>query len=279
VGPDIYFIVLDSYTASTSLLERFSYDNSWFYQELDNLGFQAGDCESLYAYTGPSLGSILNGGGMVPTLPWLNWKLLQRSQLRTSLEQRGYDTIAFATGFYWNEIRDAAYFMEPDYGTDLTKFELYILGSPSYKDLVGDYYRARTNLILEDLDLAADLPGSQFTYAHILQPHPPFVFDMEGNPLDDGSLVNPDWNGNDKQTLAYTWENYLQGYIQQVEYVSWAILDPLQRILEKDPDPLIMLIGDHGPWYSPGYELTTLCAVYGDLPLDPTEAVKALLER
>ena len=106
------------------------------------------------------------------------------------------------------------------------------IASRRMKQMMGQYDAVASAYSLMDYEIAADLGGSQFTYAHVVQPHPPFVFDQDGKPLDDGSLLNPDWNGNEKRTVAYTWENYRQGYIQQVEYVSWAILDPLQRILD-----------------------------------------------
>lgn len=274
-GPDVYFIVLDSYTSSTAFLERFSYDNSWFYQELTSLGFLVGDCSSRYAYTGPSLGSILNGGGDVPEITALNWQLIQRSQLRTALEAKGYDTVAFATGYDWDEIHDAAYYFQPDL-PGITDFELFFLGLTSWKDIRGDHFRARTANLLENLPAAASLSGSQFTYAHIMQPHPPFIFHADGSPLADASLVNPEWKYKGTATVMYFQEVYDSYYLEQVEYISHAILGPLKIILDKDPDPLIILIGDHGPWYSPEYNLSTLCAVYGDLPLDPTQAVNKI---
>lgn len=270
-GPDVYFIVLDSYTASETLLTLYSYDNSWFLEELRSLGFQAGSCESNYAYTGPSLGAILNGEETAPTQTWLNWRLVQRALLRTTLEERGYDTIAFATGFDWNEPRDAAYFLEPELDGP-TDFEMYVMGD-HFGDLKSEHFRERTATVLDNLDMAAGLPGSQFTYAHITQPHPPFVFQADGSPQDDRELLNSHYNGNEKVSTAYTMSNYSSGYTAQVEYISRAILPKLSTIVQQDPQALIILLGDHGPWYAPEYDQTTLCATYGDLPLDPTEAV------
>lgn len=276
-GQDIYFIVLDSYTGSHALLERFNYDNSAFIRQLELLGFQVGDCKSKYTYTGASLGSILNGGINAPIMSISNWKLLQRSQLRTTLEQRGYDTIAFATGYDWDEIRDAAYFLEPPHSPGLTEFELFLLGSPSWKDRKGELFRERTLYLLKYLDAAARLPGSQFTYAHIEQPHPPFVFQADGSPLADETMVEPGWNGDSKSSLMYSWENYAAGYTGQVEFISSAILASLENVLQKDPDPLIMLLGDHGAWYTNDDAFSILCASYGDLPMDPGEAVMMII--
>ena len=279
-GPDIYFIVLDSYTGSQALLDRFSYDNSAFLESLQALGFHTGDCRSRYTYTSPELASIFNGGGEVPTETRTNWRLVQRSLLRTTLEARGYDTIAFATGYDWDELHDAAYYLEPDLRGP-TEFELFVLGDPSWDDQLGKRARTRTLYLLANLDTAADLPGSQFTFAHIVQPHPPFVFNSDGSPLADEILFNPGWDGNSSTSVRYTPENYVSGYVGQAEYISNAILPPLRLILAKDPQALIILIGDHGSWYSTSEEeaRSTLCAVYGDLPLDPVEAVRKIVNK
>ena len=277
-GPDIYFIVLDSYTGSQALLERFGYDNSGFLQQLEDLGFAIGDCSSRYTYTSPELFIVFNGGGEVPTATRVNWRMVQRSQLRTTLEARGYDTVAFATGYDWDEIHDAAYYLEPElFGP--TEFELFVMGYPTWNDQLGERARTRTLYLLAHLDTAADLPGSQFTFAHIVQPHPPFVFNSDGSPLVNSSLVDPSWNGhNNRTTVQYTSDNYISGYVGQAEYISNAILPPLRLILAKDPGALILLIGDHGPWYAstPEEARSVLCAVYGDLPLDPVEAVNKI---
>jgi len=285
-GPDIYYILLDSYTSHTVLQERFGYDNAWFLQELEALGFTTGDCSSRYTYTDQTLASLWNGGMEVSGNDQALWDQVQHSRLRSLLEAEGYNWIAFATGFAWDEIRDAAYFMEPVYPPGLNEFEIFFWDQTPLKyleldgDRLGDLHRARILYTLEHLPLAASLPGGQFTFAHLLPPHPPFVFDSAGSAISSDYLLNPDWNGNSRHHAAYTPEDYAAGYTAEVEFISWAILEPVRTILEASPEPpLIILAGDHGPWYSSTDEEAhaILCTVYGDIPPDPTEAFTTLL--
>lgn len=286
MGPDIYLIVLDSYTGSTALLDKFGYDNSAFLDELTSLGFVVGECSSPATYTGASLGATLNlRTSAAPRLTFLNWHLVQRSLLRTSLEERGYDTIAFATGYDWDEIHDAAYYLAPEMSPGPTEFEIFVLEQTFLKfilpeDRRGDLFRARTLYLLDHLADAAEIPGSQFVFAHVVQPHPPFVFTAEGYPRADSDLVNPGWNGDDKRTLMYTNEDFAEGYIDQVTYISHAILEPLQEILALDPEAQILLFGDHGAWYAdnPEQARSVLCAGY-NLPPTPIEAVKEIINQ
>ena len=81
-------------------------------------------------------------------------------------------------------------------------------------------------------------------FAHIVSPHPPFVFDMQGNPIQPErsySIGDGDDYGGD-------WEEYRRGYAGQVQFVNRMLEETVDAILRKSSGPPIIIIqGDHGP--------------------------------
>jgi hypothetical protein len=120
--PDIYLIVLDSYTRADALLSDYGFDNSYFLDELRSMGFYVADCSRVNAsYTHGSLATMLN----MESLPTLNARLaaqglthqdisvlIRHSQVRTLLESSGYETVAFDSGFEWSRLSDADVYLQ-----------------------------------------------------------------------------------------------------------------------------------------------------------------------
>ena len=88
------------------------------------------------------------------------------------------------------------------------------------------------------------MDGPQFSYIHLISPHPPFVFDAEGNPN-----YPPDfWN----EQREYPYDNYQKGYIGQMTYLNKKVLTAIDTILaESETPPIIVIQGDHGAWMQP----------------------------
>jgi hypothetical protein len=90
-------------------------------------------------------------------------------------------------------------------------------------------------------------------FAHIISPHPPFVFDAQGN------AVQPprSYSIGDGDDYRGDWEEYRQGYAGQVQFVNRMLEKTVDAILSKSSTPPVILIqGDHGPggfldWDSP----------------------------
>ena len=74
-----------------------------------------------------------------------------------------------------------------------------------------------------------------FVVSHILIPHPPYLFDQDGNPVDS---IRPqgleDWD-------------YKEGYINGVKFANKKIMQVVDELLA-DPEysPVIIIQGDHG---------------------------------
>jgi len=288
-APDVYFIVLDAYGREDILRELFNLDNSNFVGGLKDMGFYVADCsQSNYARTRLSLTSTLNMDYIQnltpPTLKpdelsfWIKPYLIH-SQVRSLFEELGYKTIAFENGFQWLDWEDADYFLQPGensskhllYSSVLTPFEELFLETTLFRAEI-DFQLAdsqsassapsRRNSILYTLDTLPKVPeihGRKFVYAHLILPHPPFVFGPNGEEI----YISKDNVEND--TALYIDKAMRDGYSDQVLYTNRRILPILKSIIEKSPTPpIIILEGDHGPTGYGGYQnrISNLMAFY-----------------
>lgn len=247
--PDIYYIILDAYGRSDAILP-YGYDNSDFIASLQEMGFYVAECsQSNYAGTGLSLSSALNmdylqnlSNAFPPEeTDLLNlYKILENNAVRRSLSDSGYKIVAFASGFYWVEWRDADRYISPPQGPT-TEFEVVILfstfartvddlGILNLDDIHGENFRRRTRLVLDEFDDLADIQGPKFVFIHIIAPHEPNVFDKTGSPIPPDTIDSR------------------KGYAGMSEFISNAILPGLETLIrESDIPPVIILQGDHGP--------------------------------
>jgi hypothetical protein len=266
--PDIYYIILDSYARGDILQSEFGYDNTPFLDDLAEMGFYVADCSlSNYSHTDLSLASSLNfdylpalGDRFVSTNTNRSdlWPLIRHGAARKMLEELGYTSIAFETGYYWTGWYDADHFLSPPHqGTlsdlfttgGLNSFEVMYLRSTAGLLLVDfaqklglpqklvpdvDYpNRAHRELELYVLgqlqfDRVPSLQSPKLVFVHLVVPHPPNVFGPNGE-----NVVVPD---SDKM-----------GYRDQVIYISKQIKTIVKDIIDRsDHPPVIVLQGDHG---------------------------------
>jgi hypothetical protein len=265
--PDIYYIIIDSYGRSDLLKRSFDVDNSAFLQQLEELGFYVADCaQSNYNRTDVSMASSLNldylqnldddyqpGSTTRRTL----WDSVIHSTVRANLENIGYRTVAFASGFAWSEFKDADVYITPSLlSSEMTGFEtLLIRTTPArhFEDLGwinldwidGERYRQRTELIFNSMDDLSTMPGPKFVFIHILPPHPPFIYAPDGTPTDPAPFLD--------ENRRYTYDSYTEGYRNQVKYISGQVLTAVETLLEgSSTPPIIILQGDHAPWLQTG---------------------------
>ncbi|HET9914369.1 MAG TPA: hypothetical protein VFQ13_20915 [Anaerolineales bacterium] len=266
-SPDIYYIILDAYPRADVLSEEYGYDNEPFLQSLKDLGFYVAECsQSNYENTPQSLTSSLNMDYLQNMSDAFKlgedeqmglFKLLDDNNVQATVSNFGYRTVAFASGFFLAEWRDADVFSEPPYGP-ITEFEALLMPSTylrildsmdivNFDDISAERYRTRTRLVLNSFDELVSMPGPKFVFIHLIIPHAPFAFDAMGNP------VPPD-----KADPYY-------GYLEQVKFINKAILPRLKQLVDESPtSPVIILQGDHGPWQPPDHtaQLKILNAYY-----------------
>ncbi len=261
--PDVYYFLLDSYGRADTLKIAYNFDNSEFINGLKDRGFYVAECsQSNYVRTDVSMTATLNmmylqdlNKAFSPenTKRAVLWDSLKHSAVRYNFESMGYQTVQFATGFAWGELRDADVFIEPPaISSGMSEFEGLFLkttlaryvndwGWVDPDAVMGDAFRDRFSNIFNNIHNLVKMPGPQFNYIHIISPHPPFVFDANGNPT-----YPPDfWN----EQRMYPANMYQKGYLNQLQNLNKKMLAALDTILaESKTPPIIIVQSDHGPW-------------------------------
>lgn len=260
--PDIYYIILDAYPRSDVLNEFYGYDNSEFITFLENNGFYVADkSETNYPYTNASLASALNLNyidGLIELDPesWdatpLN-HLIQDNVLCNTLSQIGYYYIIYDNAWDASSRSDCTdivrgYARIDELSTIL--LQTTVLRPFVHKQIVED--RRQTQLfILEDLENVAKLKQATFTFAHVILPHPPFIFDRDGNwpqrNISDVDLWLDDSIAADTASLM----------VDQTVFTTQKIMEAIEQILKNsDIPPIIILQSDHGPYTQVKWELS-----------------------
>ncbi len=274
--PDIYYIILDGYGGADILAEQYGIDNSHLLQFLSEAGFYvAEESKSNYSVTLVSLASSLNMEyvNYVSDLPVRGARvgdtfsqMLKESCVRRILQDIGYTSVAFQTGYLRTEVTDADVFLqleEPDRLREhLGPFEVLLLNTTMLSPLLNewnvpgsfvqetitgpahDLHRKRIEFSLEMLGQIPSLDGSYFVLAHLLAPHPPFVFAENGDPTESNHPLSFD----DGSYFEGSPQDYVEGYGGQLAYLNSRLEPIIRKILDdSDPQPIIILQGDHGP--------------------------------
>ena len=290
--PDIYYIILDSYARDDILQEEFGLDNSSFLEALTEMGFFVARCsQSNYAQTELSLASTFS----FDYLPALGdnflsastdrsdlWPLIKHGAVRQILEELGYTTIGFESGFYWTHWEDADYFLAPPHQGSLNdlfttgglnSFEVMYLRSTAGLLLVDfaqklglpqklvpdvDYpsrtVRERTLYVLGQLQFARvpSLQSPKLVFVHLIIPHFPHVFGPDGERV---LLLDDDKTG----------------YRGQVIFINKQIQAIVQDIITySDRPPVIILQGDHGAALAPESKRMAILNAYYLPGADPS---------
>ena len=246
--PDIYYLVFDRYARADQLAVVYEFDNSGFIDALRARGFQVSDgAYGAYQRTAHSLGSTLNLDYLpaldgVPSNDWVPlYERLRAPRLYGFLTSEGYRIVTM--GSWWEPTRTSgladssiSYFAVPE------SLRAMVEGSALLRGLDGlgldwlDPRRRQCERIKYKFEALADLGSDDrpvFAFAHFLVPHPPFVIDA------DGRCKSVD------ETRALSRRD---NYIAQLRYANGAILDLIDGLIARDPEAVIVLQSDEGPW-------------------------------
>ena len=261
--PDIYFIVLDGYARSDVMKDLFGFDNGPFLGRLERKGFfVARRSTSNYCQTRLSIASTLNADYLDRLLdPSARADLLPISTLIHDnrvvrlLRPRGYRFVSFATGFEPTDCFDADLFLQP--GPAPTEFdrllvEMTPLGPIFAEVKMQDRYSAgrdRTLFLLDALPKVASMPGPTFTYAHVVCPHPPFLFGEHGEDVSPREIFPHAFNPRLADRKFGTPDYFREAYRKQSIFLTDAVEAMIGRLLAASPEPpIIILQSDHGSW-------------------------------
>ena len=248
VLPDIYYIILDRYAGAGTLAETYDFDNSEFLSYLTEKGFYvASESNANYVRTSQSLASSLNmeyidymdedSEDLLPMSVKMEDNALQRS-----LKEAGYKFIN--VGSWWGPTRENEYAdININYCARTSEFDesLLTMTMPYFVSveagLVDDTCMRqwkRTQFEFEELAEIPDMEEPTFTFAHILSPHVPYVFDS------DGSFLPPE-----EAAARSIRDNYINQLIATNDMVKRLIDDLLAN---SEVAPIIILQADEGPY-------------------------------
>jgi hypothetical protein len=238
----IFYLVFDRYTGPTTMSSHFRFDNRDFIAFLKAEGFFiASQSRSNYLATASSLASTFH----MEYLNSLGDEIGRESDSWHPLD-KGYSYIQI--GSWWrptrrNDFADQAYY------DGVSEFERVYIGVTIVGSMLRTFWRAnpffyhmnwdagqcrrvpRTFEMLEDL---AQRSEPTFVFAHILIPHPPFVFNEDGTCKSEAESARQDPRVN---------------YVDQVKYINGKIKEFVALLLANPEDPpLIILQSDEGPF-------------------------------
>jgi len=131
-----------------------------------------------------------------------------------------------------------------------------VVANAQGRDLRYRSYQAHRDRILSTLyrlERMAEIEGPKFVYAHIVCPHPPFVFGRNGEEIPH----SVPFAISDGDHFPGLHQDYVAQYVGQVEFLNNRLVTIIDRILtESNSKPIVIIQGDHGPgsnlvWDSP----------------------------
>lgn len=273
--PDIYYLVFDRYGNDEALKNNLGYDNSDLMKNLAAQGFVNREAAyANYPFTMSSVSSTMAmsyfpdfekqfGGSGVWQAAFPYRDILSNPPIAKILQEHGYEYNQLSS--WWDFTRVGI-----NADSEPTKaFRLNVLGSEYYfSDLQRDImYKSifspwlkkgitagddalvkyerdmhpRDNFYsqmeaLKSVAGRSDKSTPQFSFAHVLVPHPPYVFDADGRyPSYDGESTD---NGIDE----------VQKYTNQVTFLNHHIKEITAEIRKKSPGAVIIIQADEGPY-------------------------------
>jgi len=261
--PDIYYIIFDAYANSDTLTNQYGFDNSNFIDYLKTQDFIIpSQSHGNYPITILSLSSSLNMQYVNDELTSVDTQqkahsnvhnIINNNAVMKNLKEKGYKIISFNSGSWiTNSIRIADW--NPCSSNNLNSEFIGMLVRttmlyPIHVKLFEHDMRDGINCIFEELPKLREHTNQPiFVFAHIMIPHPPYIFGVNGETVDPESL-----------SLTEGWDNR-KGYTDQVQYTNKKIKNVLDEMLSDEYSPIIIIQSDHGPrdnidWENPDDEM------------------------
>lgn len=273
--PDIYYLVFDRYASPEILKENFNFDNSEIVESLASQGFVTRkNAFSNYAFTMSSITSTL-AMSYFPELEkkfGTDGRWQSAAPYRSILENPPVAQLLSRSGYEYNQVSSWWDFTRVGIKADNNPTRSYRLRTLNKSFYLSDLQRdiffksilspwlkkgatvGDSALLKYDIDrnpaenfdsqLASlravasrsDKATPHFTFAHILAPHPPYIFDQNGNhpPYD----VESNDNGVDESVK----------YINELKYINQRLEESISYIRQSSPNAVIILQPDEGPY-------------------------------
>lgn len=242
--PDVYYIIPDTYTSQFILSNYLDFDNSEFMDFLDGVGFEVNESSyANYHHSILSISSVLNldywteEGLGLPTRRKLGDALYQNPVGDTFVEA-GYTYIHMGSWWSFTSSNAVANITSQFSNLSELSFELYRM--TLWYDLLDYFFDAGGNRILREATLnqiytlpeIAEMEEPTFTFCHLILPHPPFLFDSEGNHVSGWSMPPDEWK---------------RMYLEQLQFTNRVLEQTINQIITGSSiTPIIIICSDEG---------------------------------
>ncbi len=247
--PDVYLLLLDAYSGEITLKNDFKYDNSKFYNQLEERGFFVQQKSfSNYPNTELSMPSIMNMN-YLDFLP----KLQGEESKDMRLTQKLWNENKVMQIFHANEYQIYSFHGRLGSSSDMVtknfcKYNLdlnpelvnilvnqYIpLSIVRTTFLENSHYETVTCVLDTMMDFENETDQPVYMHMHIRFPHPPLIFDSEGNKINE-------------PISSYRFDSELKdAYLQQLIFANKKTIEIIDSIKQKNPNAVIILMSDHG---------------------------------
>lgn len=245
--PDIYYIILDEYANGEVLRRHFNFDNAEFLDALRGRGFYiAEESSSNYSQTALSIPSSLNLDylDLHEKFPVVQERaealkgILQENRAMRLAQANGYRTVNFETAWGLTKSLSAAD-LNVSCGS-FNEFSFQILKQSIAGLFIKNLNTGRREQILcpfNRIPALAEKDFPKFVFAHVISPHSPYLFDSEGNDIEDVANLN----------IASEAGTQPKPYLAQLQYMNKKVLALVDEILRNsDQPPIIIIQSDHG---------------------------------
>ncbi len=257
--PDVYCIILDGYGSDEVLDSIFHYDNTPFLDSLKQLGFQVPErAFSNYNQTVLALASILDMSLLdhLSENPGENSSdytipigLIKNGKVWRTFRALGYNLNLIRSG--WgptdvNQFIDEA--SESTRGNEFismlahtTIYPVIRRNMKSVGDSMDERLRRHKLQTFVNIEAIPSKPSPNFTLAHIISPHPPYLFGKNGELVDPGEFSLDRAEGNINWLPA-------EKYVDQTQFLNSKVLHTVRQLIRQSAiEPIILIVGDHGP--------------------------------
>jgi hypothetical protein len=246
-SPNVYLFLLDAYARNDVLEEQTGYDNTPFHDALDERGFVTTE-GAMSSYTATILSTMaLFEGRYLATEPddmvggTRSFERFVRgdNSAVARFRQLGYRFVHSHAGpflFARCDSTVADECIEADAtGGWAGELEVVLLGLTPVPLLVPlEAPRTTPGFVLDRLE-DLDVEEPFFLFAHVLAPHHPYMYDTDCELR--GRAVS-------KYSVSLDEERDL--YANEVRCVNEDVLATVDRIVEDDPEAIVLLLSDHG---------------------------------
>jgi hypothetical protein len=262
--PDIYYLIIDSYAANSTLKEYYDFDNSDFIQFLKQQGFYvATESAANYPFTSTSVPSTLHMDYLTDIAKQMgkesrDYTPLQENaknnQVALYLKAQGYTYYRYSFQPLLDEqkgLADYDFFYRSN-TLPISPFSEIVLQQTTLGPIIKNRDCTKTISFLcigtsgrsftynqrhAQLEAVAGVTGEEspkFVFMHALLTHVPYIMDKDGSLLSESLEKSRSWKEN---------------YINQLIYTNVLVKQLITRIINNSTTPpVIILQSDEGPY-------------------------------